>query len=133
MFGYNRRLNGDFLDLLLPDYTHWGHEYSQIVGESFQMRSASARITHVQAHAPVYLCRLSVARRLSPPLLVFFVMMNGEFSALNCLWQRTLPLLTQRQRWLCDIRFPCTCQQSSCSLTDCNSPVRWVQLRPGRW
>ena len=31
VFGFNSRA-GDFLDLLLPDYTHWGNEYSQVTG-----------------------------------------------------------------------------------------------------
>lgn len=37
VMGYNRKEG--FLDLMFPDFTYYGHEYSQIVGEKTIMRS----------------------------------------------------------------------------------------------
>ena len=38
--GYNRKEG--FLDLMFPDFTYFGHEYSQIVGEDRLLKMATA-------------------------------------------------------------------------------------------
>lgn len=74
VFGYNRR--DGFMDLLFPDFTYFGHEYSQITGAAFKMCSGvrisqEARLhlrrIHARAYAAPRLLPVHLRRFLLPP------------------------------------------------------------------
>ncbi len=74
VFGYNRR--DGFMDLLFPDFTYFGHEYSQITGAALKMCSdvrifqeahLHLRSVHACAYAAARLLPVHLHRFLLPP------------------------------------------------------------------
>jgi hypothetical protein len=45
LFGYNRK--DGFLDLMFPDFTYFGHEYSQITGAAGTLKDGTRAAMHV--------------------------------------------------------------------------------------
>ncbi len=100
VFGYNRREG--FMDLLFPDFTYFGHEYSQITGAELKMRfrfydlpGKGGRVSKCgaspPAHMPQLVCCLciSVAARFHFPLPPSASTFRGSSAQrASCSWQQ---------------------------------------------
>ena len=80
--GYNQKAG--FLDLMFPDFTYFGHEYSQIVGERLSLAASTT-----MRRAP---CRISRAQQL-PALL-----QPRDHPGLQPHWSANLGLSSQQSR-----------------------------------